>query len=98
MTYLPYFLPVDIELRQLSYVQSVECSPSDERIGHVCMVIETRARLTLSMIAEIIELVEKLVAPQSYPQIELGDTTIVLRDLVYPKTTVEVYDPIVIFD
>jgi hypothetical protein len=59
------------------------------------MVVATRGRLTLSMIAEIFELVEKLVGTQRYHQIELGDNTIVLSDLVYTQIMAEVYEPIV---
>jgi hypothetical protein len=95
MTYLRYFLPIGTALRELDYVESVECSLSDEPVGHVCMVVATRGRLTLSMIAEIFELVEKLVGTQRYHQIELGDNTIVLSDLVYTQIMAEVYEPIV---
>ena len=90
-TSLRYFEPCNSALRELGYVQSIEFSMSDQRIGHVCLIVETMERLTLSMIAEIFGIVEKFMGKQDHPTIELGPTIIALTDLL-PRIEWETYD------
>lgn len=91
---LRYFEPLDSALRELGYVESTEFSMSDDRIGHICLFVDTKERLTLSMIAEIFGLVQKFVGDQYHPSIELGPKTIALIDLL-PRIEWEAHEPIV---
>lgn len=90
-----YFVALEQQIRSLDYVSLVECSFSDEHIGHACLIVDTKEVLTLSMVAEIFDAVQQFVGDQNYPQIELGPKTLVLADLVYTRMAVDTYGPLV---
>lgn len=93
-TSLRYFEPLNSALHELGYVESTEFSMSDERVGHICLFVDTKERLTLAMIAEIFGLVQKFMGEQYHPTIELWPKTLALTDIL-PRIEWETHDPIV---